>query len=81
MDTLQSVNMLALWAAQHPGYTIPVVIWTLAWKGYALWRAAQLKQRYWFLIIFLTNTLALLDIIYLLVVSRRYQVEIVEKSE
>lgn len=34
-------------------------------KGVALWRAANLKQRNWFIAILVLNTLGILDLIYL----------------
>lgn len=41
------------------------IIWSLFWKGLALWRAANLKQRNWFIVIIILNTLGLIEIIYL----------------
>jgi hypothetical protein len=40
-------------------------IWSLFWKGIALWRAAQLKQRNWFVVIVVLNTVGILELIYL----------------
>jgi methionyl-tRNA synthetase len=40
-------------------------MWSVAWKGLALWRAASLKQRNWFIGILLLNTLGILEIVYL----------------
>jgi len=40
-------------------------IWSLAWKGLALWRCANLKQRNWFIGILILNTLGILEIAYL----------------
>jgi len=39
--------------------------WSIVWKGIALWRAANLKQRNWFIGILLLNTLGILEIVYL----------------
>lgn len=41
------------------------IIWSLFWKGLALWRAASLKQRNWFVVMLILNTLGLIEIIYL----------------
>jgi hypothetical protein len=57
-----------------------VIIWTLLWKGFALWRSAQLRQKYWFMAILLINTLGILEIIYLYFVSKKYEVEIIEQN-
>lgn len=42
-----------------------LVLWPLPWKGVALWRAAQARQRGWFLALFVLNTAAVLEILYL----------------
>jgi len=39
--------------------------WSIVWKGIALWRATNLKQRNWFIGILLLNTLGILEIVYL----------------
>ena len=48
-----------------------LVLWTLPWKGVALWRAAGNKQLAWFVCIFIFNTLAILEIIYIFGFSRK----------
>jgi uncharacterized membrane protein YccC len=48
-----------------------LVLWTLPWKGVALWRAAGNKHLGWFIAIFLLNTLAILEIIYIFGFSRK----------
>jgi len=50
---------------------IAVVLWTLPWKGVALWKAGKSGHKGWFVSIFLTNTLAILDILYLFVFSKK----------
>lgn len=42
-----------------------LIVWILAWKGYALWVAAQRRHKWWFVAIFILNTFAILEIIYL----------------
>jgi len=44
---------------------ILILIWTLPWKGYALWRSARNGQKAWFVVLLVINTLAILEIIYL----------------
>jgi hypothetical protein len=48
-----------------------VVLWTLPWKGVALWRAAGNKHLAWFVCIFIFNTLAILEIIYIFGFSKK----------
>ncbi|HVA96231.1 MAG TPA: DUF5652 family protein [Candidatus Acidoferrales bacterium] len=40
-------------------------LWSLFWKGIALWRASQLKQRNWFVVMLVLNTIGILEIVYL----------------
>ena len=42
-----------------------LIVWILAWKGYTLWVAAQRRHKWWFVAIFILNTFAILEIIYL----------------
>jgi hypothetical protein len=46
------------------------IIWSLVWKGLALWRAAQKNNHAWFIILLVVNTLGILEILYLYVFSR-----------
>ena len=48
-----------------------IAVWTLPWKGVALWKAARLKQKGWFVTLLIINTLALLDILYIFVFSKK----------
>lgn len=48
-----------------------LVVWTLPWKGVALWRAAGNKHLWWFVALFLLNTLAILEIVYIFGFSKR----------
>jgi len=50
-----------------------IVLWTLPWKGYALWLAARLNQKWWFIILLVVNTLAILEIIYIFLIARPAQ--------
>ena len=48
-----------------------LILWTLPWKGVALWKAAGNKHLGWFIAIFLLNTLAILEIIYIFGFSKK----------
>lgn len=48
-----------------------LIVWSLTWKGLALWRAARLKQVGWFIALLLINTLGILEIVYLYMFSER----------
>ena len=77
---METINILAGWAGVHPLTIAAVIAWTLAWKGLALWRAASLEQKGWFIAILLVNTLGILEIIYLFLISKNYKVAVVEEQ-
>lgn len=37
----------------------------------AVWKAAKLSQKYWFIALFLLNTIGILDILYIFVISKK----------
>lgn len=43
-----------------------IIIWSIIWKGIALWHAARNKQLAWFVVLLIVNTIGLLEIIYLI---------------
>lgn len=49
---------------------VVLVVWVLAWKGFALWKAARLRQPVWFVVILLINTMGILEILYIFVFSQ-----------
>ncbi len=53
-----------------PLLTLIAFLWQLPWKGVALWRAARNNHKGWFVALFLINTLAILEIIYIFVFSK-----------
>lgn len=42
-----------------------LMIWSLIWKGLALWRAAHTGNKRWFVVFLIFNTVGILEIIYL----------------
>jgi hypothetical protein len=48
-----------------------LVLWTLPWKAVALWKAAGNKHLVWYICIFIFNTLAILEIIYIFGFSKK----------
>lgn len=48
-----------------------VALWTLPWKGVALWKAARLNDRGWFIVLLVLNTVAILEILYIFIFSKR----------
>jgi len=50
---------------QHYWLLILIALWTLPWKGVALWKAAHNKHTGWFVAMLILNTLAILEITYI----------------
>lgn len=51
---------------------IPFLLWSITWKGLALWHAARRDDKPWFIILLVINTMGVLEIIYLLLVVRLF---------
>ncbi len=49
---------------------IGLAIWSSVWKALALWKAAKKKSVPWFVILFVVNTIGILEILYLFVFSK-----------
>ena len=47
-----------------------LALWALPWKGVALYKAARLQKKWWFIALLIINTMAILEILYIFVFSR-----------
>lgn len=47
------------------GFMLVAVLWSVFWKGLALWHSARNAQPWWFVIMLVVNTLGILEIVYL----------------
>lgn len=56
------------------GAFLPVLIvlflWSIFWKGLALWHSARQGQTRWFLIFLIVNTAGILEIVYLFLILK-----------
>ncbi len=59
-----------LWLPVAGAGLLLVVLWSIFWKGLALWHSAQRGQRWWFIIMLVINTAGILEIIYLFGVAK-----------
>lgn len=48
-----------------------IAIWSIIWKGLALWKASKKSQKYWFVALLVINTMGLLEISYIYYFSKR----------
>lgn len=44
---------------------ILLIIWSLVWKGIALWKSARNQQKIWFIIFLVVSTLGILEMVYI----------------
>ena len=54
---------------------ILIALWSLPWKGVALWKAAKKDDKKWFIALLVVNSLAILDILYIFVFNKRKSLE------
>lgn len=55
----------------NPIILLALIVWELVWKGQALWLSAQKKDKVWFVILLVANTLGILPIIYLVLKKKK----------
>lgn len=48
-----------------------LTVWSLIWKGIALWKSAQDGSKPWFVALLLINTIGILEIIYIFFFSKK----------
>ncbi len=44
-------------------------VWSLVWKGLALWKAARKPHKIWFIVLLIANTIGILEILYIYIFS------------
>jgi len=57
----------------NPNIFYPLIIWSLFWKGLALWRAARLRHVGWYITLIVINTAGIFEIIYLIATRKKYK--------
>jgi len=53
-----------------PQFYIPFLLWSIFWKGFALWKSAGKKQLIWFIVLMVLNTGGLLEIAYIFFLNK-----------
>jgi hypothetical protein len=48
-----------------------MILWSLAWKGVALWKAARSNDKYWYIGLLVINTVGILEIIYIFLFANK----------
>ena len=76
MDVLgqnQEFMMGAYGIGQFAGIIIILSILDVILKGFALWRAARMRQMYWFIALLIINSIGILPAIFLLMTNEQYK--------
>jgi len=47
-----------------------LVVWTIIWKGIALWKSARNRSVIWFVVLLVINTAGILEILYIFLFSK-----------
>ncbi|MCE7936207.1 hypothetical protein DYH10_00205 [Candidatus Saccharibacteria bacterium CPR2] len=56
-------------------WMLVIYLWSLTWKGWALWRAAGQKDKVWFIALLIVNTIGILEVFYIFYFSKQSQKE------
>ncbi len=62
------------------GLVFILAIWSVFWKGLALWHSAGRREPWWFVILLVVNTAGILEIIYLFAVAKLKFSELFSKN-
>lgn len=67
---MENFNQQMMQFLSQPGLILPFIIWSVFWKGMALWKSANKRQLTWFIILLLFNSLGLLEIAYIFYLNK-----------
>lgn len=56
-----------------------IAVWSLIWKGFALWKASHKEQKIWFVLLLGVNSVGILEILYIFWLNK-YNIERKEKQ-
>ena len=55
-----------------------LMVWSLIWKGIALWKSSRLSHKKWFVALLVINTVGILEILYIFFIANKYSVETID---
>jgi len=67
---MQQIPEILLWIL-NPIILIPILVWSVAVKGIALWYSARASQKVWFVALLVINTVGILEVVYLKVFRKK----------
>jgi hypothetical protein len=62
--------MINDFSSMNPYLLTALIVWSLAWKGVALWKAARNESKPWFIALLIINTVGILPILYIFIFSK-----------
>ncbi len=65
------MNGLYAFTQISPVLLFVLFLWSLVWKGLALWRAVKNDQRNWFVVMLVVSTMGILEIAYLFFFAKK----------
>ncbi len=63
---MTNINSMML----QPQFVIIFLLWTILWKGLALWKSANNKHLIWFILLLIINTAGIFEILYIFFLNR-----------
>lgn len=74
MTQIESYSQIANYLGISVGVVIVILtivsIWSLVWKGLALWKSSKKDHKIWFIVLLVVNTVGILEILYIYVFSK-----------
>lgn len=74
-------NVILDYFTQYSWLFALLIIWSIVWKGIALWKAARLNDKAWFIVLLIVNTVGILEIFYIYIFSKRDENKDENKNE
>jgi hypothetical protein len=68
------------WIHANAPLFVLLLLWSVFWKGLALWHSGRRGQPWWFVILLILNTAGILEIIYLFAVAKLKWSELFSKK-
>lgn len=65
------MNQLNSFIANNWVAFVIIMVWSLFWKGCALWTAGKNDQKRWFIALLVLNTVGILEIFYIFYIAKK----------
>jgi len=65
------MEQISILTSKYIFLLIALAIWSIPWKGFALWKSARRGEKIWFIVLLLINTVGVLEILYIFLFSEK----------